>query len=464
MNSMNLSRLLVALRKRFWLLAITPLLAGVTAYFITASQDPYYTANATLLVDYREPVPGEVGGYLPAGLQPNYLTTQIGIISSRNVAAKVAVELGLADLEPWKTVFVEAGSPQEGFEAWAAGSLLEGLTTTADKNSSLVDIWYQHTDPKFAAAAANAFAEVYRRTNRELIVEPSRAMGEAVEERLAQLRDKTETAERDLSSYQQETGITATEERLDYESTRLDELVRLRLNADAEARATASRLAKIDEILAMGESLDTLPDVVNNSLIQNLKVEVSKKEAALADLSAIAGANHPTRIALSAELRSLRARLDTETDKIVSSIRNEVDQANSAARAVEQAEQAQREKVLEMKKVRDGMSPLLREVEAARGSYERALAMSSEYVLNNSLNQPNVTILNPARVPELPSGPNMKLNVAAAFALGGILGLILALMLEILEGKVRSRDDIEDGRTIRVLGEIPRPGNLSAHH
>ena len=464
MNSMNLARLLIALKKRFWLVMITPLLAAVVAYLITSTQEPYYTANATLLVDYREPDPGDASGvFLPAGLQPNYLTTQVGIISSRNVAAKVVRRLGLEEMDDWKAGFVEAGNPSDGFDAWAAGALVANLTTTVDKNSSLVNVWFQSGSPEFAAKVANAFAEEYRQTNRELSNEPSRAMAEAVEDRLTQLREKTQTAEQQLTSFQQEAGITATDERLDYETTRLDELVKLRLNAEADVRATESRRAQIDEILSKGQSIDTIPDVVNNSLIQDLKVDVSRKEAELADLSSKTGANHPARIAAAAEMRSLRSRLQAETDKIIRSIENEVDQARSVAAAVEKAEQAQRVKVLEMKKVRDGMMPLMREVDAARGSYERAIEMSSEYVLHNTLNQPNVTILNPARVPDEPSGPNMKLNVAAALFLGGIIGFTLALLLELFEGRVRSKEDIEEGSNVRVLSEVPRPGKLIAH-
>ena len=63
-------------------------------------------------------------------------------------------------------------------------------------------------------------------------------------------------------------------------------------------------------------------------------------------------------------------------------------------------------------------------------------------------------MLNPAVAPTGPSGPRVMLNTLASILLGTILGVGLALMLELINRPVRSAGDIKDMLGIPVLGTI----------
>ncbi|MGH7946430.1 MAG: GNVR domain-containing protein, partial [Opitutaceae bacterium] len=108
----------------------------------------------------------------------------------------------------------------------------------------------------------------------------------------------------------------------------------------------------------------------------------------------------------------------------------------------------QKTKVMELKKVRDQVPALTRDVESAQSNYQNALAEYNQFTVQSRLNQTNVTILNPARAPVAPSFPNWKMNIALSIVLGGTVALVTLLMLEV--GRYKGAEEKAVSRTERV--------------
>ncbi len=70
--------------------------------------------------------------------------------------------------------------------------------------------------------------------------------------------------------------------------------------------------------------------------------------------------------------------------------------------------------------------------------------------------QSNVSILAPAREPTEPSFPNLLLNIVAGIVLGTFGALGAALVLELIDRRVRSAHDVAEMLQMPVLGEVPR--------
>lgn len=457
---MNATLMLNIVKARFWVLIVVPLVAAASAYMVTMSKPVLYSANARVLIDYRTPLEGELAGeVLPVGLQESYVTTQLGIISSRRVAEKVIENMNLADDPDWQAAFAESQRSGQEFTSWAVGALLESLTVTIGDDSRLVDIWYTDTDPGFAASAANAFAEAYRDTNRELEHTPAKQSAESVQPLLTELKAKLENAERNLSTYQQRTGIVATDEQLDLESTHLKELADQRLESETKVSAAESRLDALETLVKDGKATDVVPELLRNELIQRMKIEVSAKETDLAEKSITLGKNHPDRRRVEAEVATLRSRLTQETSKVLDGIRLELLELRETAERARQSEAAQKEKVLSLKHDRDGLQPLLREVESARASYELSLRMYSEYDIHGHLNRTNVSLMDMAEPPLLPSSTDIVTSMATALIGGMLLALGLIFVWETLDRRIRNRDDLVDISNETYLGELPHAGS-----
>jgi uncharacterized protein involved in exopolysaccharide biosynthesis len=416
-----------------------------------------YSSHATVLLDYRKPLEGELAGeLLPVGMQPSYLTTQMDIIKSRPVAEKVSALLDLSGSSLWRERFDSIGADPEAFSNWIIGTLLEHLQVTVGTETRLIDVWYQDPDPATAASVANAFVDAYRETVKQLGGMPALETAESVDKLLSRLRENLEQAENRVSDYQARMGIIATDERLDVETEHLNELMREKLAADAGHRVAASRLDVPAQAGSPEGGGDVASEVIGNDLINSLQIDMSRKEGELADLSTSLGERHPQLVKLKAEVESLRQKLAAETARIISANRAEAARTRRLAEAAQQAEEAQRKKVLELKQLRDGLQPLLRELESAKTSYDRALQVYSDYAMHSELGQTNISVLSPAVVPTEPSPSNRMLKVASAFIGGLVFAVGLVMLWEFADRRVRGKEDISELGDAGYLGGLPK--------
>lgn len=67
----------------------------------------------------------------------------------------------------------------------------------------------------------------------------------------------------------------------------------------------------------------------------------------------------------------------------------------------------------------------------------------------------NIEILDLAKVPTAPSGPNRMLYIAIGLVLGGMIGVGLVLLNEFFDTSIKSSKDIERKLHLRVLSVIP---------
>src|SRR5688572_30093842 len=92
---MNLTQLLLILLARKRIILATLLVTVSLTMLVSLSLPKTYQATASVLLNYKgmDPLTGIV---MPSQLLPGYMATQIDIISSKNVAARVVDQLKLA--------------------------------------------------------------------------------------------------------------------------------------------------------------------------------------------------------------------------------------------------------------------------------------------------------------------------------------------------------------------------------
>lgn len=183
-----------------------------------------YKATASVLLNYKgvDPLTGLT---MPGQLLPGYMATQIDIISSKNVALRVVDALKLASSAAILERFTASTEGRGEVRDWLADTLLKKLEILPSRESSVVEISFKGSDPKFAADVANAFADEYQRITVQLKTEPMKKASAYFNEQTKLLRDNVENAQARLSKYQQEKGIVSLDfNRADVELARLNEL------------------------------------------------------------------------------------------------------------------------------------------------------------------------------------------------------------------------------------------------
>jgi succinoglycan biosynthesis transport protein ExoP len=449
---MNLQQFLTILLARRKIAIIVFALVVMTTLVVSLIMPKSYMATTNLVLNYKgaDPVTGLA---VPAQLMPGYMPTQVEIISSQKVALKVIDTLGLDRSPVVQQNFQKDTNGEGDIRDWLANSLLKNLDVQPSKLSSVITIGYQGNDPNFAALLANAFAEAYIQTVIQLKVEPSRQTALWFGNQVKALREDLNKAQAKLSAYQQEKGITSVDERLDMESVRLAELSSQLVAAETQTYDSASRQKQ----LSAGNRLNEQPEIKDNSLIMNIKLQLAEAESKLADLSQHLDKNHPQYQSAQAEVDNLRHKLETEIQLAGNSLSSATNISQQRESELRDAVARQKARVLQFKQQRDQLAALQNEVENAQHALDLGMQRFNQTNLEGQANQTDVAILDPAIAPLKPSRPLILLNMLVSVFLGAILASGVALLAEMLDRRVRSTDDLVLGLELPVLAVFGKP-------
>ena len=443
---MNIHQFLLAVRGRLWVFLSLLVATVLAAVVVTLLMPKTYEATVSILVDNRDEQ--SINGTMASNRdRTGFMQTQLDIINSMEVARRVVRDMNLAENPNVQAAFAEAGG-RGSIEEWVAGGMLAGLKVVSSQ-SSVISLTYGAGDPKTAADIANAFAKAYMDTTLHLRTEPSKQAAGWFEEQLGGLRKAFEESQAKLAKFQREKGIIVSDERLDIENARLSELSTQALQAQNLTYDASSRSGT-----ASARGAGSMPEVLANPLVQSLKGEVLRAEAKLAELSTRLGPNHPQYQQQASEISALRSRLGAEMGSIVSGSQQATAQSRARESQLTAALDAQRKKVVEMRDARNESLVMQREVDTAQKAYEAALARYLVNKVESGARSTNVTVLNPASEPMRHSKPKTLLNIILGFAVGMVLGLGAVFLLELLDRRVRSGDDLENGLDAPLLGTL----------
>lgn len=450
---MTFGQFLSILRARWWLaLAV---LAAIVALTLAVSllMSKQYKAIASVVVDFKpDPVSAAIyGGAAP----PALMATQVDIIKSERVADRVVRNLKLAENPQVRQQWLDETQGRGAIETWLAGLFQRSMDVEPSRESSVITVSYKAGDPRFAAALANAFVQAYIDTTLELRVNPARQYSSFFETRSKEARDALEKAQAKVSAFQAQKGIITTDERLDVETARLNELSSQYTQAQALSAETASRQRQ-----AQGNNAERLQEVLGNPIVGALKADINRGEAQLQQLSTRLGDAHPQVMEAKANLAELRQRLQAEVSRVTGGV-TLANTINRQREATIKAElDAQREKILRMKSVRDEGLVLLREAESAQRNYDAILARFTQTNLESQTTQSNVHPLTQAVPPLEPSSPRVLLNTILALVVGSLLAVALVVMLELRNRRVRSLGDAVAALDLPLIAVLP--GRLPA--
>lgn len=447
---MTFGQFLSILRARKWAALLVFLLVVATTVAVSLLLPKQYTADASIVIDVKpDPVAAMA---FPSMALPSFMATQVDILTSDRVALKVIRDLKLLDNPALRQQWQTEGEGKGTIEQWLITLLQKYLDVKPSRESNVIQISYKSPDPRFAAGLANAFAQAYIATTLELRVDPAKQFTSFFNAQSKDARDALERAQSRLSAYQQAKGIIATDERLDVESARLNELSSQLVQLQAIASESASRQQQ-----AQGAQSDRIQEVLQNPLISGLKADLSRNEARLQELNSKYGVNHPQVIEAKANLNELRSRMEAEIRRVTGGVAVSSTINRQREAQVKRELDAQRSKVLRMKQVRDEGQVLVREVESAQRAFDSMMARLNQTALESQSTQSYANMLTSAQPPAEHSSPKLLLNTALAVFLGALLAVGVALLMELSDRRIREPVDVIAALGLPVLGVLPKP-------
>lgn len=448
---MTFGQFLSILRARKWVALLVFVLVVLITVVVSLMLPKQYTAAASIVVDAK-PDPVSAMGY-PSAAMPGFMATQVDIITSDRVALRVIRDLKLLDNPQLRQQWQEESEGKGTIEQWLVDVLQKKLDVKPSRESNVIQIGYQSQDGRFAAGLANTFAQAYIATTLELRVDPAKQFTTFFNAQSKEAREALERAQTRVSTFQREKGIIASDERLDIENSRLNEISSQLVQIQAISSESGSR-----QSAAQGASGDRMQEVLNNPLIAGMKADLNRGEARLQELNSKFGDNHPQVVEAKANIAEVRSRIDAETRRVTGgvTVTNTINkQRESQLRG---ALESQRVKVLQMKAVRDQGQVLVRDVESAQRTYDSMMARLNQTAMESQTTQSYANILSTAQAPAQHSSPKFVLNTALAVFVGALLAVGVALLLELSNRRVRAPDDIVASLGLPVLGTLPKPG------
>lgn len=453
------------IKERKWIVIAAFLTTVLTTFTGSLLLPPKYEATATLVLDYDSSNPMNLSALPAAGMlqSAEYINTQIEIIKSRKVAEGVIDYLKLDKHPDIIKAFNEAREANPIFfwrtdknldiKVWLADKFLSSyLKVEPARDTRFLYIKFYSTDPNFSAAVANAYAKAYTNYNLEMKVMPFREAGQWFSDKLSDVKGKADKASEQLREYQQKKGIVSQEGRYYDDAVQgLDQINRELVAAKAKLYETKVAMRRVEDSKG---SYESLPEVISNAFIQNLKTERIKLETGLSELSGKVGIKHPQYLRLQSELQTVNAKLNAEIRNIIDAIKQDYKSANERVSALEKAVASHKNKALNLNISRYEMDSLNRESEAYKQSYDAVLRKFNETALQSDMSRTNVFLIDAAMAPTEKYSPKLLLNTALSVFVGLFLGIGFAFFFDYMDDTIKSGEIIERKFSIPVLGTI----------
>jgi uncharacterized protein involved in exopolysaccharide biosynthesis len=274
-----------------------------------------------------------------------------------------------------------------------------------------------------------------------LKIEPAKLFAKWFDQRSLALRAALQAKQKRLSDFENTTGISTTDEKLDVENARLAELSTQLVDIQGQRQDSQSRQRQVSS------NNESLPEVLQSPVIAKLKSDLSDAEARQADIAGRLGKNHPDYQGAATEVASLHGRIQQEAAKIASALGSSAQVNVRRENEVRIALEEQRKRVLELKHQHDEAAVLQNDVTTAQRDLDAVTQRFAQSSLESQQQQTNMVQLTTAPEPFVPSSPKLFLNLLAGILLGGILGVAAALMAE--RKDPRMRDDVQ---LLQLLG------------
>lgn len=400
------------------------ILATLIACFVTATitaelLPARYEAKNRVMIDMTKPDP-VTGQLLASNALGNYIATQLKLITDEQTAAPVVDQLGWTNDPAIIASFERAGSPGGDLRAWLADQLVQNTQAKFLEASNIIEISYRGADPNNAQRIAEMLRDSFIQQN---------------------LTQRRATATRAANSYNEQADRVMQQIRAEEEQraqfARANGIVLQADNTDLES----SKLATLSTQSAM----PAFPSMGAPASPAEMQLETVKQQ--LAQAATTLGPNHPTYQALERQKSVLEAEVARGGGGRVSGA--------AIKSTIQNAFEAQKARVLAQSDKVDHLNQMQQDINVLRDQYQKLAQKAQELRGEAQMNQTNLVPLGNTAMPDKPVWPNKPLIIFGSIALGAVLGVLLALLVELTTRRVRSDEDLEyavDAPVFAIVG------------
>lgn len=461
----------------------------VTALLSTMLTEPLYKATAKLEISLENPKVVSFDQVVEVENQSaEFYETQYLLLKSKALAKQVADKLNLAsypeyDFENRKSNILSRiisgtiGAIEDGFDGIKnlfspsvsepesgeaefdlseisrqdalVNAFVSNLTINPIGNSRLVDISFEAHDRKLAADAANTLADTFIEwlLNRKL--DATKQGRDFLKKQIEQAQTHLEQSEEKLNTFAKNNDIVSLEQNMNITYHTFAEL------NDALAKAETQRIEKeslYQHVIAGNTS--SLPLVVNDPYIQNLKAEHARAKSEYSQMSATFKSGYPKLKELGARVAELQRKIDEAENSVASSVKSDYEAGLKKEESLRESYEKQKVLASALNDKSIEYNILKREVQSNETIYNSLLQRLKETEVSSAIKASNIQVVDYAQIPLFPFKPNVPLTLIFACIIGLGGGVFIAFLIEYFDNTIKTPEEIRDKLKYPVLGGV----------
>ncbi|MGE0160394.1 MAG: GumC family protein [Gemmatimonadales bacterium] len=425
-------------RRRFGWIKWTFVVIVAAALAYTAMQEPEYRATALVELNGGDADVPSLDALLDES-EPSEedLRTHLELLRSASLATQVIEDLRLDTISGFL-------GDAEALPHQRAAALLEKLIVDPVEESRLVQISFDGPTPELAAAVVNGVVEAYAGRG----AEARRQIALTLAEQVDSVEARLQKSEEDLLEFAVVTGFPylVEEDVTAQVSTRMSDL-RTRLTDAQSARFESQALRDV----VGGGGVSVVQDEVLNGLLGQL----SDLRAEYARLSATFTDDYPETAEVRRQIEQVRGLIEEEQQRLAGRVESEyqlaVARENALANAIAEEQESATDRGPDagryyvLRQAIMANRTLLADLSGRRREAEVAAAIAST----------DFAVVDRAVPPLEPHRPVFMINMALAVMLALVLGVAAAFGRELMDGTIRSAEDLSLADRLPVLALIP---------
>ncbi len=469
------------------LLCVTFLAVAIgTAVFTFLMPNEYESRMKILVKNTRSDVPitpGATSAFIENDVSENQINSEIELLTSEDLLKQIVTECGLYRANT-SSISAKLGlkeatrSPAMQVEE-ATRKLAKDLAITPVKKANLIEIKYTSGSAEQAATVLRKLQDLY--LDKHLKLHRTPGTYEFFKGQAERHEDQLQSAEKELSGFQQSMNVVSLTQQKDQTVQKLTEAKSKLLETETFLREVNDRIAKGQQQLqTLAPRVVTqsraLPNQYSAERLNTLIVELQNKRTQLLTkfrpedrlVREVEQQIKDTRIALEKASQETATEQSTGPNPLRQTLESElargrVDQAGALGRREMLAGQVQQYEVQlsRLEGITAQYEDLNRKVKQSEDNYQLYKKKEEEARITDELDQnkiTNVSIAEAPSQPQLPVKPNRPLNLILGVFLGVLLSIGSVVVAEFMRDTVLTPRDLELLTGQRVLASLPKMG------
>ncbi len=434
--SVALFPILMMLRRHAVRIMLAALVMGLAALVISKRMTPLYESTATLEVnpDHSSDLLGPDAAHTAWTDSDQLIATQLRIIQGDSVLRPVVTRNHLP---------LESEEPN-------APIVLKSLKVVRPPNTYLIQISYRSADAALSAAVANGIADSYMRHVFNTRLADRKSQTNFMEQQLDEVRAAMERSSKAVNEFETKLGVVDAQDKTNILSARL-----LQLSTEYTA-AQADRIKKQADYMGMWSG--SMPAAQQSDQGENLKqlqTSLDQAQQKFVEVREHFGVKHPEYERQAAIVAGLKSQLADARSNVEQRSKIAFNDAENREKILQKELAAEKGSSDKLNASSYQYQTLKVEAEGNRKLYDDLERRIKEATINGSFQSNTTHVTDPARPAAKSIFPRVWLNVGLAFSITLVLGILIALIVELSNDTIRSAAELQDGFQAEVLGVLP---------